>query len=285
MTTFEIVDRENTPGSQGGVDYGSTPLTVLARSPVAALLWMPGGTYHSGIGQRSYASAYMMVIKGRSLSVWERNKKHDFERKLHEPAKRLSSAMIMERAEKINEFFEADIAVELAKAVKQRKTLLVDGGGEPFKVDARVERKKKEATAAKIAAEAGVVRWIEPIDVAHCRQCGTKLVPALEKHYVDPKVFQPTSLEDVQRQFNHLQVVATEGYFGNDPEEAHLIGAYKTWNGRSYMRGPYFCHNDCAKDYAVRAVETLEALPIIPPLSDEELEAQERAERDAVWGL
>ncbi|AXQ69326.1 hypothetical protein HOU02_gp399 [Caulobacter phage CcrBL9] len=283
MTTFEIVDREHTSGSQGGTDYGSKALTVLARSPKAVLLWMPGHSYFGGIGMRNYASAYMLLVKERRLGGWKTGDKEDFRHNQDAPATRLSPALVMERAERINQFFEADVATQIAQAVKTRQTLLIDGGGEALRKDYNTERKKAQAHVQKIAAQASVARSIEPEGVACCRQCGVKLTPSRHKHWVEDGDVQPTSLEDLQRRFNDLRVLAVGPH--NTVDKAHLIGTYTTWDGVSYDNGPYFCTEGCAENYAVRAVEAYAPLPIIPQPTAEELAAQERAKRDAVWGL
>ncbi|UTU07982.1 hypothetical protein CcrC1_gp296 [Caulobacter phage C1] len=270
MTTFQTVNREYTPGLQQGVDYGSKPIIILARSPKAALLWVAGSSFRSGIGMTSYSPAYMKVIEGRSLSPWGRYKTHEFERRQHDPAVRLSGDLILARAEKINEFFGADVAKALAASVKAKKTLLVDGGGEPFKADAKTERKQREAAALKVALANNVNRRVEPEGVACCRQCGIKLRPYLQTHYLEEGQEPATSLEELQRRHNAVQVISTKAAPWADPSKAHLIGVYETWDRESYRNGAYFCHDDCAKDYATRAVEAYAPLPVIPMEEDEE---------------
>lgn len=262
MTSFNFVEREYTSGSQGGTDYGSKPLMIIARSPQAVLLWMPGHSYFGGIGHRAYASAYMMLIKHRKLGGWDRRYQDDFKHDQNAPSTRLTAALIQARAARINEFFEADVAEQIASAVKTRQTVLIDGGGEALRKDHTFERKKARDKALKIASEANVARSVTVEGMACCRQCGMQLEPRTHKHWLDDEDEQPISLEDLQRRFNDKRVLAVGPHLS--PEKAHMIGTYTTWDGDTYHNGPYFCDTSCAEAYAERAIKAYAPLPIVP---------------------
>lgn len=256
---FQTVEREQISGTQTGIHYTSGSITVLARSPKAILLWIPGGNYSSG-RMTHYASAKMVLYYENPWS-YSRSRSNDFKHDQDKPAERLTAALVLARAQAIDDAFGAGAAEEIAKAVKAKTTLLIDGGGNAYKEDPKVTRKKREARLAKV--NKAVNREIEPQGVCTCRQCGRALHIELRHHYIESEdPHPPKSLEDVQRRHNELQVISIEGEKHNE-DRAGMIRSYKTWDGVSYDYGDLFCNESCAALYAERAVRELAPLPIV----------------------
>jgi hypothetical protein len=132
---FQLVEREHIHGGIHGVWFGYN-FRCIARSLNAALLWSAGTMYTSG-RQSVYGESSLYLVGDRTNTRdWYRNAKEiDY-------GGRLNPNRIRALTEKLGEQFDAETIKAIVDAVDQRKTLLIEGGGEPFTPSNRVLRKK-----------------------------------------------------------------------------------------------------------------------------------------------
>jgi hypothetical protein len=124
---FQLVERERISGHVGGIDFGYN-LSCIARSPSVALFWSGGTAYWSGRGSTSYGKSCLTVYRrsgrfthGSDYTV------------LGEYGGRLTAKRVLASATEIGKAFDdEDIAPVIADAIRQKKTLVIEGGGQPF---------------------------------------------------------------------------------------------------------------------------------------------------------
>lgn len=124
---FRFVDRENLYGTIDGVDFGYN-LSCIARSSTAALLWSGGTAYTSG-RQTCYGPSKLYFKDRDSI------RGHDYQC-IGERGGRLTQR-IATLPELLAPLFDADTIAAILEAVKQKKTLLIEGGGDRFAPDRR----------------------------------------------------------------------------------------------------------------------------------------------------
>ncbi len=124
---IEVIEGVVRPQVEGGSDWG-VEREVLVRlvekvGPVKELWWQGGCRYWSGIGSQSYAKANLSLA---SPSSWANMRTVGGSGtncvELHEG--RFSKAMLKQHAEKINDFFGADVA----GLIQRGKTVVVTKG-------------------------------------------------------------------------------------------------------------------------------------------------------------
>lgn len=128
---LRIVDREMISGSLEGVDFGPE-LYCVARSPSAVLVWEQGHSW-SVNGHVSYAESHFTVIPDRSASQRFRMRYQ----RIGNAGGRLSAARMAEVVDSVMLLFgsgpaDIDLRDAMIAAVRQRKTLLIEGGGPPL---------------------------------------------------------------------------------------------------------------------------------------------------------
>ncbi len=123
LNSIAVIDREIVSGSIEGVDFGPK-LWVIARSPNAVLAWVYG---HSASinGHQSYYQPHLLILPDRTP------------RFLHNPRyislshewTRLRPDRLDEFHDKIVECFGTDAYTSISRAVKDRMTVVIEGGG------------------------------------------------------------------------------------------------------------------------------------------------------------
>jgi len=135
---FAFVNREPVRnGTTSGIDFGRN-VVCLARSPKAALFWNGGGGYWSGRGMpqayaASHLTAFYRSVQGQRL---------DYTR-IGAEGGRLTPQRIAENKIEIAKLFgdDGDVIDPIIRAVRDRKTLLIEGGGEIFMPRWEVEQR------------------------------------------------------------------------------------------------------------------------------------------------
>lgn len=139
---FALVDRELISGHVGGIDFGNG-LSVIMRSPTHALFWSGGSSYYSHRGSQAYGASglsaywrpgraavakygpgYRSSKEGGYLNIGE----FTGGRLISNLAQRMSAVQWAKLAEYLGEDFE----VGITQAIEEKKTLLIEGGGDPF---------------------------------------------------------------------------------------------------------------------------------------------------------
>lgn len=120
---FQLVDREHLHGTLAGIDFGYN-LSCIVRSPEHLLLWSGGTMYTSG---------RQSVYGGSQPYLWERDPRHRTSLsgyiRLGQGGGRLSVDRITQAFTPIVAAFGEDSWGSITKAVRERKTLIVEGGG------------------------------------------------------------------------------------------------------------------------------------------------------------
>lgn len=135
--SFECVN-----GTLGGVDFGPH-MKVLARSPKALLLWVPGHAYWSG-RQQNYGAASCQLIINREAGDVYRNYRRLFDNG------RLSAQRIIEQMDALDDAFGPGQWKHIAEAVKAKRTHLIDGGGDPLTPSHREMRRQRHVAAGSL---------------------------------------------------------------------------------------------------------------------------------------
>lgn len=125
-----IVDREMIHGIIGGVDFGPR-LWCIVRSPSCALVWVFGQTMSINGHQSYHQPHFTLLNRNTGRQQWR-----EYQSLRHE-GKRLSRALVEHFKTLFEERF-GDCFEDIASAVKQRKTLLVEGGGDPYMPDRKL---------------------------------------------------------------------------------------------------------------------------------------------------
>lgn len=136
--------REVASAYQRGVNYGAD-MNIIARSPKYVLWQKPGHGYWGGIGQpQAYAPAELALLRREDL----------ISRTLKEG--RTSAATINEPEilAKLEAAFGKAMIEHIVAAIKNKSTLLIDGGGEQLRPTMRPPRvsRDKDAPPRKSAA-------------------------------------------------------------------------------------------------------------------------------------
>lgn len=122
-----LVDREIVSGHVEGVDFGPS-MWVIARSPVAVLTWVFGFSW-SVNGHRSYSEPHFIMLPDRAF----RHGGNLEYKRMGYVWTRLTPKRMVEIADKVTEAFQRDdLLPHMEVAVKDRKTLVIDGGGWPL---------------------------------------------------------------------------------------------------------------------------------------------------------
>jgi hypothetical protein len=130
-----LVPREHLHGGIQGVWWGYNAC-CLARSPDTVLLWSSGTPYTAG-RMTNYGSSHLTALLGMSPD-WGRKPKW---LRIGPDGGRLSVARISEASATLAELFGADVAALLPRCVKERMTLLIEGGGETLTLKNRIARR------------------------------------------------------------------------------------------------------------------------------------------------
>jgi hypothetical protein len=120
---FQFVPRQRLRGAVQGVDFGPN-IHVIARSPTAALIWDSGHSYRSG-NETVYGASELTGLVGLS-ECWGSNPKWI---RLGVENGRLSITRVEAVANKISELFDDEARPLIVRAVRERSTLLIEGGG------------------------------------------------------------------------------------------------------------------------------------------------------------
>lgn len=135
-----LVDLEVISGHIEGVDFGPE-LYCIARSPRAVLVWDRGSMYTSGREQR-YGESSLIGLPDRSPSFT----RHPTWTHLGPRGGRLTVRRVADEADGIAKLFGADdLMVEICRAVREKRTLLIEGGG-PMPMPARSQGASAFAT-------------------------------------------------------------------------------------------------------------------------------------------
>lgn len=126
-------------GTLGGVAFGPH-MWVIARSPKALLLWVPGHAYWSGRRQ-NYGEATLQLIVNREQNDVYRNYRQ------LKCGGRLSAQRIIEQMDALDEAFGPGHWKQIAEAVKAKRTHLIDGGGKPLTPSHREMRRQRHIAA------------------------------------------------------------------------------------------------------------------------------------------
>lgn len=121
---FSFVGREVVNGSIGGVNFGPV-LQCLVRGPRSALFWSGGSTNPSGMGRERDPAHLIAYARGGG------DRRLDF-RRVGAEGGRLSARRLRSCAEDVAGLFDRAVA-ERVHLAEPGRTLLVDGGGEPFR--------------------------------------------------------------------------------------------------------------------------------------------------------
>lgn len=128
MTNSAVVsEREICSGRIEGVDFGPR-VWVIARSPTAMLLWIFGQSYWSGRGQQGYASPHLTLLPDRT----PRFMYHPEYRDIKIEGVRLKPELLSaDQRVLIGGALGIGIGqgALLDQAIRERKTLVVEGGG------------------------------------------------------------------------------------------------------------------------------------------------------------
>lgn len=119
----QLIDREFAAPQIEGVDFG-TKLWVIARSPEAVLIWVFGHSW-SVNGHRSYSEPHLMLLPDRTPNFMYRP---DYKRLEVSGMSRLMVSKIGPVEPHIEEAFPGSL-YGVRRAIRDRQTLLVDGGG------------------------------------------------------------------------------------------------------------------------------------------------------------
>ncbi len=125
--SIALVDREIASGAIEGVYFGPR-VWVIARSPSAVLIWVYG---HSASinGHQRYYCGHLTLLPDRTPRFLYNPSYKDLRR----ATTRLMPTLIAECRSEIESAFGDGSADMLAQAVKERRTVLIDGGGGPLK--------------------------------------------------------------------------------------------------------------------------------------------------------
>lgn len=120
---YQLVDREKISGRAiRGIDFGNN-LSCIARSPTQLLLWSGGTSYYGGIGQsRLYGESSLQIFP--RTGAWKFNHLSE--------GGRLTENLIRDPTVEtalMKAFGDDDEIIFIRLAVRQRKTLLIEGGG------------------------------------------------------------------------------------------------------------------------------------------------------------
>lgn len=142
---FNYVDREPIRGTIDGVDFGHN-LFCIARSPTAALFWDAGHKFFGGIGRQLTARAHLVAWR---RPTDEHRQGHRAYRRIGEDGGRLTHDRLLAVGEAVCELFDSPRDYELMNSVARTagrppRTLLIEGGGVPFKVRQIVKPKGKK---------------------------------------------------------------------------------------------------------------------------------------------
>jgi hypothetical protein len=118
-----MVSREYLHGNIQGVWWGYNA-SCIARSPDTILLWSSGSPYTSG-RQTHYGRSHLTALTGMSPH-WGHHPKWV---QIGPDGGRLNVTRIADAAEHLSQLFGDDAVEPLLRCIKERKTLLIEGGG------------------------------------------------------------------------------------------------------------------------------------------------------------
>lgn len=118
-----LVDREIAAGMIEGVDFGPK-LWVIARSPHAVLVWVFGQSWSLN-GHKRYSEPHLVLLPDRTKAFTYRP---NYKRLEISGMTRLHADKILPRWNEIEPVFPGSFTL-LTGAIRQRRTLLIDGGG------------------------------------------------------------------------------------------------------------------------------------------------------------
>lgn len=229
-----FVDREIARGVINGSDYGAS-VPIIARSPTHIIFHARGARI-----VRRNDTGFM----GMTYITSDRPSRAAYE---NPHAQSKIDAVFGEGAHRI-----------VLDAVYNKKTALINGGGEALPPPINIVRKKIET-----AYQAFTINWTADLTgrIKTCRQCAGNLSPVYTHFHFDYDYDKhPTNLDDCQRMTNH-EVVLIRDFGSINPEMAGKVNYFFTWDGESVV-DPYFCSKECAILYAYRAAQEFAPLPV-----------------------
>lgn len=123
---LQLVEREIISQQVEGVDFGGD-LYLIARSPTAVLVWARGNSY-SVNGHQHYGESHLTVLYDRTMHA----RYHPTYRDIGGRGGRLSWRRVQDGGVQLAQYFTVDDVGEIIKAVRLRKTLIIEGGGPPL---------------------------------------------------------------------------------------------------------------------------------------------------------
>jgi hypothetical protein len=227
MPLFELVEKEDAHGSIAGSDYGSRA-RIIARSPTH------------------------VVFNALGCQVWDRNESGGWHSLKNIFRGRPTIAEYEAHAARFDEIFGEGSAAWVLRAWREKKTLLVDGGGKEMPLPREIFRRRLYARYNDATADFKVDLTGR---VKTCLQCGENLRPKTNHHRMGYEIQDnhPRSIEDCQRMTNQT-VIAIHSYGINREERWGLVEWFETWDGES-LHDPYFCDSKCAAKFGRRAAE------------------------------
>jgi hypothetical protein len=214
---FEHTKTERAEAKYAGIDFKSD-IRIVMRSPEAVLFVGYGMQLH-------YPRQHMTSVAVKQLAS---------------AANAVTLNVEATRAAIIKAFGEGSVE-EAIKAVKNKGkgTVLVNGGGDPLPLPARVRRDRQRREWEAITPTTSVLGELE-----RCLCCNTPLSPKAEWHSL-ARHERISTIEECQRRTN-AQVVGLRGYDAvHDRELWPYAEYYLTWDGETY-KDPHFCNSICA---------------------------------------
>jgi hypothetical protein len=150
---FQLVDRELLSGNVAGFNFGYN-FSCIMRSPTHALFWSGGGAYWSGglgnaygaSGLSAYWRPHAALVKkygpGYSTFTGQGSYK-DFGERGGRLNRNLDERMPASEWAKLADYLGEDLEGEIRHAIGENKTLLIEGGGDPFRARPPIRHRPK----------------------------------------------------------------------------------------------------------------------------------------------
>jgi hypothetical protein len=191
---FQFVPRQRLRGAVQGVDFGPN-IHVIARSPATALIWDSGHSYRSG-SETVYGSSELTGLIGLS-ECWGSNPKWI---RLGVENGRLSITRVEAVADKIAELFDDEVKPLIMRAVRERSTLLIEGGGTHLPAT-WTQAPGASARRKKLLAEQKAAARLAQLERTHLRHARAEALERVKKYVEEAtrlKVTVPALLDDVE---------------------------------------------------------------------------------------
>lgn len=229
--TFNLIDLEYSDRTIAGVQYTSR-CRILLRSP-QSVLYAAGGSIHLWKNREVFSTDELW--RGKFVP-----------RNINDP--RFETL--------IDDFFGKGCSDYLKRAYSEKKTVIMNGGGDPlFDTQKHIEETTKRYNAVTPSWAADLSTKLKK-----CCECGSDLKPHTSHISFANHSDRVSTLEECQRLTNH-RVVEIKGMPMSQREELWPLVEYiYVWDEETYL-DPLFCNDKCAASYGRRAVRDLERLP------------------------